>query len=55
MPDQLASLNQITSPRDLVCVKQLNLPPLQWKLGRIVELHSGADGMARVATFRYPT
>lgn len=36
----------------LVLIKQDNLPPSQWCLGRIMELHSGTDGVARVATLR---
>ncbi|XP_024877362.1 uncharacterized protein LOC112458150 [Temnothorax curvispinosus] len=34
----------------LVLVKGENAPPLQWRQGRIVELHPGRDGVARVAT-----
>ncbi|XP_024885572.1 uncharacterized protein LOC112463395 [Temnothorax curvispinosus] len=36
----------------LVLVKGENAPPLQWRRGRIVELHPGRDGVARVATVR---
>lgn len=35
---------------DLVLLKEDNLPPLKWSLGRIIELHPGNDGTARVAT-----
>lgn len=34
----------------MVLVKQPSLPPLQWILGRVTEVHPGADGIARSAT-----
>lgn len=37
---------------DLVLIRDDRLPPNQWSLGRIVELHPGADGLVRVATIR---
>lgn len=37
---------------DLVVIKEDNLPPLVWKLGRIVDVHPGADNHVRVATVR---
>ncbi|XP_066595391.1 uncharacterized protein [Prorops nasuta] len=37
-------------PNMMVLVKEDNLPPLQWALGRIQEVHPGSDGIARVAT-----
>lgn len=37
---------------DLIVIKDERLPPLQWLLGRIVALHAGKDGTARVATIR---
>lgn len=37
---------------DLVLIKEDNLPPFQWKLGRITKLHSGRDQRTRVATIR---
>ena len=36
----------------LVIVKQDNMPPLKWNLGRVVQLHPGADGIIRVASVR---
>ncbi|XP_076383917.1 uncharacterized protein LOC143261233 [Megalopta genalis] len=36
----------------LVLIKEDNLPPLRWRLGRIKELHLGTDGGARVATVK---
>ncbi|XP_059051901.1 uncharacterized protein LOC131846582 [Achroia grisella] len=46
--------NKWTSPidppkvDDLVLIKEENLPPLKWRLGRIVELLPGKDGVVRV-------
>ncbi|XP_011858374.1 PREDICTED: uncharacterized protein LOC105555930 [Vollenhovia emeryi] len=37
---------------DLVIIREENLPPLKWKLGRVIELHPGSDGLVRVATVR---
>jgi hypothetical protein len=37
---------------DLVIIKDNNLPPCKWQLGRIAILHPGCDGMNRVATIR---
>lgn len=34
---------------DLVLIKDENQPPLQWRLGRVAELHPGSDGVPRVA------
>ncbi|XP_011859594.1 PREDICTED: uncharacterized protein LOC105557062 [Vollenhovia emeryi] len=36
----------------LVILMDENLPTLQWKLGRITELHPGSDGLTRVVTVR---
>src|SRR5699024_6392696 len=36
----------------IVLIKQENAPVLQWKLGRIIDLHPGTDGIARVATVK---
>lgn len=32
----------------LVVIRDDNLPPLRWSLGRVVEVHPGADGIVRV-------
>ncbi|XP_018405677.1 PREDICTED: uncharacterized protein LOC108782025 [Cyphomyrmex costatus] len=37
---------------DLVLIKDDNLPPLRWRLGRVVELHPGIDLVTRAATVR---
>jgi len=37
---------------DLVLVNMPNQPPIQWKLGRIQQIHQGVDGVVRVATVR---
>lgn len=35
---------------DIVLIIKDNLPPTQWKLGRITTTHPGKDGLVRVAT-----
>lgn len=42
-------------PNNLVLIVDDNRPPLQWCLGRVVEVHSGSDGHVRVATVRTST
>ncbi|CAI6376545.1 unnamed protein product [Macrosiphum euphorbiae] len=37
---------------DLVILKEDNQSPLDWHLGRIIQLHQGADGLVRVATVK---
>lgn len=39
-------------PGELVLIQDANSSPLNWKLGRIEELHPGKDSIARVATIR---
>ncbi|XP_076384529.1 uncharacterized protein LOC143263451 [Megalopta genalis] len=36
----------------IVVLKEDNLPPLQWRLGCVVQLHPGQDDFARVVTVR---
>lgn len=36
----------------LVLLKEDNLPPLCWKLGRIIQLHPGSDGIVRVVSVK---
>ncbi|CAK9816150.1 hypothetical protein ANTPLA_LOCUS8900 [Anthophora plagiata] len=38
--------------RTLVLIKEENLPPCQWRLGRIWEIHPGEDNIVRVVTIR---
>lgn len=33
-------------------IKDDNLPPAKWPLGRIVKLHPGKDGVTRVVTIK---
>ncbi|XP_076392699.1 uncharacterized protein LOC143265299 [Megachile rotundata] len=42
----------IVKKDSLVLVKEDNLPPTKWRLGRITELHPGSDGVIRVVTLR---
>ena len=37
---------------ELVLVKELNLPPTKWRLGRILQVHPDADGCVRVISIR---
>jgi len=37
---------------DLVVIKEDNMPPLQWPLGRVVTVHIGQDGAIRVVNIR---
>lgn len=37
---------------DMVLIKQDNAPPLQWPMGRIVQVHPGPDGISRVASIK---
>lgn len=39
----------------MVLIKEDNTPPLQWKAGRIVELHPGTDGILRVVSVKTAT
>lgn len=39
----------------MVLLKEENLPPLKWPLGRISAIHPGADDVIRVVTVRLPS
>ncbi|XP_055919127.1 uncharacterized protein LOC129951106 [Eupeodes corollae] len=39
---------------DIVLVRNENLPPTHWRLGRVTAVHLGNDGLARNATLRLP-
>lgn len=36
----------------MVLVKEDNLPPQRWKLGRVAEIYTGSDGNVRVVEVR---
>ncbi|CAG7727780.1 unnamed protein product [Allacma fusca] len=36
----------------MVLIKDDRLPPMKWKLGRILETHPGKDGLVRVVTVK---
>jgi hypothetical protein len=40
---------------DLVIIQHDHLPPTQWLLGRIIEVHPGGDGLVRSVTIRHAT
>lgn len=40
---------------DLVLVKEDNVPPGRWAMGRVLELHPGEDGYVRVVTLKTQT
>ncbi|XP_046145484.1 uncharacterized protein LOC123988783 [Osmia bicornis bicornis] len=39
----------------MVTIKEDNLPPMHWSIGRIIAVHSGTDNVVRVATVKTPT
>ncbi|KYM93418.1 hypothetical protein ALC62_15980, partial [Cyphomyrmex costatus] len=39
----------------LVLLKEDHLPPAKWRLGRVMEVHPGSDGVPRVASVRTST
>lgn len=38
---------------DVVAIKQENLPPTQWCIGRVIQVHPGNDGLVRVVTTQH--
>ena len=40
------------TPGTMVVLVEDNLPPLRWKLGRVVDVHPGQDGIVRVVTVK---
>ncbi|XP_017463990.1 PREDICTED: uncharacterized protein LOC108357424, partial [Rhagoletis zephyria] len=38
---------------DVVLIRNENLPPSHWRIGRIVEVHPGTDGLVRIVTIEY--
>ncbi|XP_033218070.1 uncharacterized protein LOC117173541 [Belonocnema kinseyi] len=47
-----SSSSQLIKLGTMFVIKEDNLPPLQWKLGRIVATHPGTNGIIRVATVK---
>lgn len=45
---------KIIKSGDMVLLKEDNIPPTNWKLGRIEEVHPGNDGQIRVVTLKTP-
>lgn len=37
---------------EVILIKDENLPPLKWALGRIINIHPGSDGHSRVVTLK---
>lgn len=42
--------NSVLKIGSMVLIRDQNLPPLQWHLGRVSEIFPGNDGVVRVAT-----
>lgn len=47
--------HEAIQPGLMVLLKEDHMPPLQWSLGRIVDVHPGADGVVRVVTVKLPS
>lgn len=43
------------APNSLVLIKEENVPPFRWRMGRIIRLYSGKDEISRVADIRTAT
>ncbi|KAJ8981982.1 hypothetical protein NQ317_013634 [Molorchus minor] len=43
---------ELLQPGVLVLIKDKNLRPLKWAMDRVMEVHKGADGVARVVTLK---
>lgn len=39
----------------LVVIREENVPPIRWKMGRILQVHPGNDGVVRVVTLKTAT
>lgn len=44
--------SQNIKPNTLVLLKEANMPPMKWKLGRVVDVIEGSDGLVRVANIK---
>lgn len=47
--------NQELTLNTLVVIKDDHLPPLKWRMGRIIKMFTGSDGVSRVAVLRTAT
>lgn len=47
--------NSSIKPGALVLLRELNTPPLLWRMGRIIDVHPGPDGITRVVSIRTTT
>ncbi|CAI6375757.1 unnamed protein product [Macrosiphum euphorbiae] len=47
---QVVQMQRTIQPGTMVLIKENNLPPLKWLLGRVTNVHPGPDGVIRVAT-----
>ncbi|XP_025828978.1 uncharacterized protein LOC112904043 [Agrilus planipennis] len=47
-----SSTNPRLNPGTMVVIQDDNLPPMRWRMGRILELHPGQDNVTRVVTVR---
>jgi hypothetical protein len=47
-----SSASTKVTPGTLVLIKNDQVPPLQWSLGRVEQVHPGPDGLVRVATVK---
>lgn len=43
------------SVNDVVLIREENLPPACWKLGKVLQVHAGSDGLVRVITLKTET
>jgi hypothetical protein len=48
----ITSKDKVPHVGSLVLIKETNAPPLQWKLGRITQLHPGPDKVVRVVSVK---
>ncbi|XP_050338998.1 uncharacterized protein LOC126765319 [Bactrocera neohumeralis] len=40
---------------DVVLIRGENLPPSVWRMGRVIDVHPGSDGLVRTVTIEYNT
>ncbi|GFY23550.1 integrase catalytic domain-containing protein [Trichonephila clavipes] len=49
---KLKSSNNNSKVGEIVIIKEDNIPPATWPLGKLIETHPGKDGLVRVVTLR---